>query len=123
MTSPAFDFTMLEGLGIERLRFEAGERVFLQDDPATHMYAVYSGKVQVITFGTVLENVGPGGLFGEMAMIDDGPRSAAALAAEPTEVAPIDQETFLHLVRQRPEFALAVMRLLASRIRKMNANV
>jgi CRP/FNR family transcriptional regulator, cyclic AMP receptor protein len=123
MTGPVIDFTILDGLGIERQRFDAGERIFLQDDPATHMYAVYSGKVQVITFGTVLENVGPGGLFGEMAMIDDGPRSAAALAAEPAEVALIDQKMFLQLVKQHPDFALGVMRLLASRIRRMNANI
>jgi CRP/FNR family transcriptional regulator, cyclic AMP receptor protein len=123
MTSPIIDFAIFEGMDIGRQRFEAGERIFLQEDPATHMYAVYSGKVQVITFGTVLENVGPGGLFGEMAMIDDGPRSAAALASEATEVALIDRAMFVHLVKHKPDFALAVMRLLAWRIRRMNANV
>lgn len=123
MTSPVIDFAIFDGLDIGRQQFEAGERIFLQDDPATHMYAVYSGKVQVITFGTVLENVGPGGLFGEMAMIDDGPRSAAALASQATEVALIDRAMFMTLIENKPDFALGVMRLLASRIRRMNANV
>jgi CRP/FNR family transcriptional regulator, cyclic AMP receptor protein len=123
MSGPVIDIASLDGLAIARQRYEAGEKVFLQDDPATHMYAVVSGRVQVITFGTVLENVGPGGLFGEMAMIDNGPRSAAALAAEPSEVALIDQPTFLALVKSQPDFSLSVMRLLASRIRRMNANI
>jgi CRP-like cAMP-binding protein len=58
-------------------------------------------------------------MFGEMALLDGGPRSAAALAAEATEVAVVDKETFHTLVREEPAFALAVMRLLAGRIRHM----
>jgi CRP/FNR family transcriptional regulator, cyclic AMP receptor protein len=69
----------------------------------------------------VLESVGPNGIFGEMAMIDDGPRSAAALTSEPTELAIVDKSTFLTLVREEPEFALCVMRVLAQRIRRMGA--
>ena len=45
------------------------------------MYVVRSGAVDVITFGKVLERIGPGGMFGEMALIDDAPRAAAALAS------------------------------------------
>ncbi len=67
----------------------------------------------------MLESVGPGGMFGEMALIDGGPRAAAALAAEATEVAVVDKATFHALVREEPDFALGVMRLLAERIRRM----
>ncbi len=67
----------------------------------------------------MLESVGPGGIFGEMALIDGGPRSAAALAAEATEVAVIDKAAFHALVREEPAFALAIMRLLAERVRRM----
>jgi CRP/FNR family cyclic AMP-dependent transcriptional regulator len=71
----------------------------------------------------VLESVGPNGIFGEMALIDGSPRSATAVAAEPTEVAPIDRAAFAHLVRQNPDFALQVLRLLAARLRQMNASL
>ena len=78
--------------------------------------------VDVITFGSVLETVGPGGMFGEMALIDDGPRSAAALANEATEASAIDKTMFVQLVREEPEFALHVMRLLTERIRRIAQN-
>ena len=73
---------------------------------------------RVLTYGIVLENVRSGGIFGEMALIDDGPRSAAAMAAEPTEVVTIDKPTFLAVVRDNPQFALTVMSLLAVRLRR-----
>ncbi len=62
------------------------------------MYVVRSGTVDVITFGTVLETVGAGGMFGEIGLIDGGVRSAAALASEATAVAVIDRQTFDALV-------------------------
>ena len=114
-----FDHACLTRRNVPVRRFDAGERIFLEDDAADCMYLVRSGTVDVITFGTVLESVGPGGIFGEMALIDGGPRSAAALAAEATEVALIDKETFHALLREEPAFALEVMRVLAQRIRRM----
>jgi CRP/FNR family transcriptional regulator, cyclic AMP receptor protein len=103
--------------------YDAGEKIFLQDDAGGRMYLVRSGRVQILTSGTVLENVGPGGLFGEMSLVDDAPRSAAAIALEPTEVAIIDRPMFLALIQQQPECALQVMALLANRIRKMNESM
>ena len=55
-----------------------------------------------------------------VALIDGGPRSAAAIAAEPTEALSLDKPTFLALIREKPEFALHVMRVMAHRLRKMN---
>ncbi len=48
------------------------------------MFLVIEGKVNIVTYGTVLENVGMHGIFGEMALIESAPRSAAAIAVEPT---------------------------------------
>lgn len=87
------------------------------------MFMVRTGRVDVITYGTVLENIRTGGVFGEMSLIDDGPRSAAAIAAEPTDVVVIDKPTFLELIRSDPEFALYIMRLLTTRIRRMNQQI
>jgi CRP-like cAMP-binding protein len=119
MTQDAIDLGCLDRRNVPLRRLEAGERVFLEDDAGDCMFVVRSGKVDVITFGNVLESVGPGGVFGEMALIDGGPRSAAALAAEATEVAVIDKAIFETLVREEPTFALAIMRLLVGRIRRM----
>lgn len=116
----AFDFSILDQIGAPYRVFDAGEKIFLEDDAADAMYMVRSGRVDVITYGTVLENVRAGGIFGEMALIDDGRRSAAAMAAELTEVVAIDKHAFLAVIRNDPQFALRVMSLLANRLRRMN---
>lgn len=118
-----FDFSILDRIGAPFRHFEAGEKIFLEEDPGDAMYMVRSGRVDVITYGAVLENIRTGGIFGEMALIDDGPRSAAAMAFEPTEVVAIDKPTFLAVVRDDPEFALRVMSLLATRLRRMNKQI
>ena len=120
MSDLPLDYDLLLRLGAKSKTFDAGEKVFLEDDFGTGLFVVKSGRVDVITYGTVLENVRAGGIVGEMALIDDGPRSAAAIAAEPTEVLAIDKRTFLELIRAEPEFALHVMRILTNRLRRMN---
>lgn len=119
MLEAPFDFSMLSRCGVSLRRCDPGERIFLEKDLGMAMYVVRSGAVDVITFGRVLERVGPGGVFGEMALIDGGPRAAAALACEPTELAVIDKPTFLTLIKEEPEFALRIMRLMAERVRRM----
>jgi CRP-like cAMP-binding protein len=123
VTNTDFDFSMLTRRGIPTRRFDAGERIFLEQDTGTAMYVVRSGAVDVITFGKILERVGPGGIFGELALIDDAPRAAAALASVPTEVAVIDKPTFLTLITEEPEFALQIMKLMAERVRGKPAGV
>lgn len=123
MLGTPFDFDFLERFKIPLKRYAAGEKIFLEEDPGDYMYLVVEGKVSIVTYGTVLENVGLHGIFGELALIDNAPRSAAALAAEPTEVALISRDTFLELVRANPAFSLYVMRQLATRIRRMNKSL
>jgi len=82
------------------------------------MYVVRSGKVAIVASGAILENVGPNGIFGEMALIDGGPRSANAIVREACEVAVIDEKTFLDLVQKHPPFALDLLRRLSARLRR-----
>ncbi|MEI9900770.1 MAG: cyclic nucleotide-binding domain-containing protein [Hyphomicrobium sp.] len=86
-----FDLDMLARRGLPLQRFDAVERIFLEHDPGTSMYVVRSGAVDVITFGTVLERVGPGGVFGEMALINDAPRAASRAGQRAHRVAVIDK--------------------------------
>lgn len=115
-----FDFGLLARNGVALQSFAAGDKIFVTEDDASLMYVVRSGRVNIMASGVVLETIGPGGLFGEMALIDGAPRSATAVAVEATEVAPIDRTAFLFMVRQSPDFALEVMSVLATRIRRMN---
>jgi CRP/FNR family transcriptional regulator, cyclic AMP receptor protein len=118
MAGKGFDFDLLARGGFPLQHFEAETRIFVEDDPGKCMYVVRSGKVGILSRGTVLENVGPSGIFGEMALIDGSPRSASAVAREPTEVAVIDEKAFLYLVEKDPSFALDLLRQLTARLRR-----
>src|SRR5262245_14584302 len=98
MTQTRFDFELLARGGFPLQRFQSGDRIFVQDDEGKCMYVVRSGKVGILASGAVLETVEPNGVFGEMALIDGSPRSATAIAREPTELAVIDERAFLYLV-------------------------
>jgi CRP/FNR family cyclic AMP-dependent transcriptional regulator len=120
MAETTFDFDLLVAGGFPLKRFAADERIFVQDDEADCMYVVRSGEVGITVSGAILETLGPNGMFGEMALIDGSPRSATATAREPTELAVIDEKAFLYLVEKNPAFALAMLRRLAYRLRRMN---
>ena len=120
MAENAFDFEALTSGGYPLQRFEPDQRIFTQDDEGATMYVVRSGKVAIMASGAVLESIGPNGIFGEMALLDGSPRSATAVAREPTELAVIDEPAFLYLVERNPGFALDLMRRLAKRLRRMN---
>jgi CRP/FNR family transcriptional regulator, cyclic AMP receptor protein len=120
MTAPALDFGFLTRIGFPLRSYAAGDKVFVRDEDGDAMYVVRSGRVNILALGTVVESIGPNGIFGEMALLDGSPRSATAVAAERSELAPIDKKAFLHLVQQNPDFALQIMRLLVARLRQMN---
>ncbi len=117
------DFSSLARFGVMPRPYAAGSTVFLAEEDGDCMYVVRSGRVSIMAHGTVVESVGPGGLFGEMALIDGSTRSATAVAAENSELVPVDRATFLQFVRQSPDFALHVMQLLVVRLRQMNESL
>ena len=85
------------------------------------MYLLLEGEIEVFLGDFVLEIAEPDMLIGEMALIDDGPRTANAVAKTACRLAPIDQRRFHFLVQQPPHFATHVMKELAGRLRHMNA--
>lgn len=103
--------------------FDAGATVFAEGQAGDKMYVVLDGEVTLSINGRRLETVGSGGILGEMALVDSGPRSATAVASETAQLAPITAQRFKALVQQKPEFALQIMRLLAARLRRMDALV
>jgi len=97
---------------------EAGQPVFTEGERGDAMYAVVEGEVNIILRGQVLETIGDGGIFGELALLDDRPRSASAIARTQCKVAVIDLRRFTVLVQQTPYFAVEVMRVMAARLRR-----
>ncbi|MEQ1577248.1 MAG: cyclic nucleotide-binding domain-containing protein [Hyphomicrobium sp.] len=115
-----FNFDFLESFGVPLKRVRAGEVLFEKGEPGDSMYLVLEGRFDVRLGDKTVDTVGLYAILGEMALIDAAPRSATAVAATAGEVAIIDRQTFLDLVRENPSFSLYVMRRMASRVRKMN---
>jgi CRP-like cAMP-binding protein len=101
--------------------FRAGELIFEAGSGGKAMYAVQSGEVDLVIGETIVETVGPDGFFGEMALLEDAPRSATARARTDCTVAEIDSFGFMRQVSRNPFFALEVMRILAHRLRRADA--
>ena len=100
--------------------FPAGHTIFAEGDPGNAMYVVLEGEVEVTIDGSVVESLGPGEPFGEMALIDRLPRVATVIAKSPCKLVAIQEKRFLFMVQQTPYFALQIMKVMAERLRKMN---
>jgi len=100
--------------------YPAGTIIFSQGQPRDLMYIVLSGEIDLQRGGRTFEQLSAGALVGEMAMIDNAPRSATAIAKTDCRLVPIDEKRFEFMVEERPSFALHVMRVLADRVRRTN---
>jgi CRP-like cAMP-binding protein len=100
--------------------FSAGQTIFAEGAPADGMYAVLEGEVDIVIEGKTRETVGPGGFFGELALLDDHPRSARAIARTNSTVTVVDAKRFETLVQRSPYFALQVMQVMAARLRRQD---
>ena len=114
------DFLPLVGPEAPTVEVHPGEVLFAKGDKALAMYVVRSGRLEIFDGGTVYETVGPGQIIGEMAMIDDEPRSANVRAIEECLVVPIDRKRFVTMVERTPTFAIRVMRVLVQRLRALH---
>jgi CRP/FNR family transcriptional regulator, cyclic AMP receptor protein len=101
--------------------YEAGETIFRAYDMGAEMYVVLEGQVDLMIGENLAETLGPGEPFGEMALIDQAPRVGTAIARTACKLAVIPERRFLFLVQTAPHFALQIMKVMADRLRKMNA--
>ena len=104
-----------------------GESIAVQGDPGDEMYIIVSSEVRVLTAtgdGHEVEVARrkPGEFVGEMAIISREPRMASLVAAGDVRMLCIDQKSFESLLRERPEISLAVMRVLAARLKEQSRN-
>lgn len=109
-------------------RFGSGQVIFHLGDPGGLLYIILGGKVK-ISHATadgqeaLLAILGAGDFFGELALLDDAPRSATAEAIEPTETLTLHRDEFIRFLSHNPEFAYHVMHTLARRIRNLNDQI
>ena len=105
----------------DALQLAPGDSLFREGEKGEKMYVLLEGEMEILLGDFVLETVRQGALIGEMALIDDSPRTASAVAKTPCRLAEIDRRRFHFLVQQTPHFATHVMKTLADRLRHMNA--
>jgi CRP/FNR family transcriptional regulator, cyclic AMP receptor protein len=113
-------FGVLTGNGVEALSFKAGDTIFREGDNALDLFVIKSGQVRIQIGNRNVAELAPDAIFGEMALIDDEPRSATAIAVTDVELVAVSEKQFLFLVSQTPYFVLKVMRVLAQRLRNTN---
>ena len=102
---------------------QAGETIFREYDMGAEMYVVLEGEIDLMIGSNVVETLGAGEPFGEMALIDQVPRTATAVSRTVSKLAVITERRFLFLVQTAPHFALQIMKVMADRLRKMNARL
>jgi CRP/FNR family transcriptional regulator, cyclic AMP receptor protein len=103
-----------------RMTFQAGATIFAEGEKGDNMYYIVAGQVNIRRRDKVLNTLGSGEIFGEMALLDDSPRSATAVAADQVTVAAVNQKRFLQMIAGTPFFAVQVMQVIAERLRHSN---
>lgn len=110
-------------------RFRKGETIFHAGDPGDALFIVSDGAVKITipsddgSEAAILTTIGPGGFFGELSLLDGAPRSATAVALEPTTTNVLRRDAFDALVDTQPAVRRAMSVALAGEIRRLTAQV
>lgn len=109
-------------------KFNADDFIFHQGEPGNEMYILLSGRVDVYLnsfngFPIKVSEVGPGGFFGEMSILEEQPRSATVIAAKDTMAIAINKSKFEIFITRQPAMAYKIMKALSSRVRSLNDEI
>lgn len=102
------------------VRFLEGAKIMKEGSPGTTMYVVLEGEVAVAVGRRIVEKVDTGGVFGEMALVDQMPRAASAIARTDCALLSMNRSQLIELVKSNPAVGMAMMRAVAERLRYMN---
>lgn len=115
---------LAEGLGNdEPVFYEQGKPIVQEGQKGLRMYVVMEGRVLVSIGGNAVERLGPGGVFGELALLDQAPRMASAFAETDCTLLPINRTGFLLLVKTSPDFAVSLLSALSTRLQSLTARL
>ena len=118
-----------ERQGLRRIaqerRFVTGQEIFREGDPGDGVYVIREGAVEIAHFADqnehrVFSRLGPGDIFGEMAVIENLPRSATAIAVQDVQVSFIPREEMLGLLKHSPGLAFNLLQEISRRLRDFN---
>ena len=103
--------------------YKAGDTIVTQGKGGEGMFTIISGKVEAVLESadgskTVVNSFGPGQFFGEVAMLDDGPRTASVIATQETECLVLTRSDFISVMHNDAEMATEIAIALANRLRR-----
>lgn len=111
----------------QRIQFKKGTKIFSAGDKSDLCYQIFDGSVKILLDVKGIERtvatLGPGEVFGEMGIIDDGPRSATAVAATETVCIAYTSDDIMHQIDTNPETMAAIMKTLIKRLRDANHQI
>ncbi len=116
------------GAAAQRLDFARDQVIFSMNETPDGLYVVARGRVKVCVPTAagkelILATLGPGDVFGEMALLDDAPRSASVVAQLPTTAYRLRRSDFSRLLGEHPSIARKLLMELSQRLRRANAHV
>jgi len=103
--------------------FPAGKVIMSAGAVGAFMYVVVEGRVAISVGGSVVERVGTGGMFGEMALVDRSARAASATAESDCKLLAINRTDFLQLVKSKPAFGASLLKSIAVRMQQLAQQV
>jgi CRP-like cAMP-binding protein len=108
---------------LHRRRYERGETIFREQDPGSSMFLIEAGKVKIGLVSpdgkeVVVGVFGQGCFFGELALLDGAPRTADAMAVEPSSVLMLGRNDFVRYLEAHPKVAINLLQVLTRRIRR-----
>ncbi len=103
------------------VRFDAGKSIMREGEAGVSMYVVMQGKVGIFIRDNQVETVNAGGTFGEMALVDQSPRTASAISQTDCVLMSVNRKALIALVKAQPAIGVAMLRSIADRLRHMNS--
>lgn len=108
--------------------YQKTEVVFMKGDSGDALMAVLSGRIRICSYSAdgrevVLNVMNPGEVFGEIAMIDGGPRTADAFAMEKTELLILARREFMPFLEQNPQISVKLLQVMCERLRWTSSQV
>lgn len=106
-----------------RRQYRAGATIFHREDPGFNLHILREGRVKLVLASPEGREVTvgllrPGDFFGELALLDGGPRSASVVALEPVETVTLERPPFVAVLEQHPEVSSALLAVLGDRLRR-----
>jgi CRP/FNR family cyclic AMP-dependent transcriptional regulator len=126
-TARVLDNTLLKAISaslgqVAHSHFPKDRPILVEGGTGSVMYVVLEGSASIAIKGKVVETIGVGGIFGEMALVDEAPRAASATATSNCTLLAIDRAAFIQLVKTNPEFGAELLRNLSERLRYLNTH-